>query len=224
MISKALLISFAPIAGSTLYLVWLHYSLTRKVQCKTTSGVQATTVTLPREILEKASEYVILHEKASKIVPTGILPQYDSPGALLTTYLRHTMTSFSYYPFTWIIRFLTKSPSDRVTFTPTYLQNLEFVEGDLVCGVYRVAKRTPDTVELIFDTSGSYKGPPMHGMLAVGIDEREEQTTFLNEVFMWRGKNERPVPLEGFGRWIHTIIATSLVESGTQKLIKSAET
>ena len=186
--------------------------------------MQATTVTLPTEVLEDASRYVIMHETASKAVPTDALPRYNSPEVLLTTYMRHTMTAFSNYPPAWIIHFLIKSPSDRATFNSAYIKNLNFQEGDLVCGVYRVVKRTSNSVELLFDAPESYRGPPATGMLATKVEQRGEQTVFLNDVILWRKKHESPVPLEsGIGRWMHAIIAMSLMENGTQKLIKSAK-
>jgi hypothetical protein len=138
--------------------------------------------------------------------------------------MRHNMVSFSNYPPSWIIYFLIRSASDRATFAATHLQNLNFEKGDVVCGVYRVVKRTPNSVALLLDAPESYKGPPASGMIVSSIEQRGEETVFLNDVFLWRTKSESPVPLEGgLGKWMHSIIAMSLVESSTQKLMKAAK-
>jgi hypothetical protein len=220
--SKVLIASVAPIAGSALYLVWLHHSLTRKVESKTSRILHVTSTSLPKDVIENSSDYIVMHEETSKAVSTASLLRYESPEELLTTYVRHTMVAFSGYPPAWIFRFLIKSPSDRVSLYPKYIEKLDFKEGDLVNGVYRVSKRTSNSVELIGDPPASYRGPAVDVMIVSGIEARGDQTVFSNDVFMWRTKSEKPVPIESaVGRFMHTIIATSLVEHGTKKLIQS---
>lgn len=213
----------APIAAGTLYVIYLHSSLTRKVQCNTTYGIQPTSAKLPDE-LDKAKDpnLIIIHEQATKVVSNSSLPDL-SLDHMLTVYIRDNMVRFSNYPFTLIIYFLCPAESRR-SFSKPYLSQLPFHPGDRVCGAYVVHDRAtlPNSAKLsiYLDAPKGFSGPALKGVIAVSIERLGKNTVFTNDVVMWRGSSEKALPLEGrLGRYLHTIIATALVEGGTNMLV-----
>ncbi|KAF1809519.1 hypothetical protein P152DRAFT_159546 [Eremomyces bilateralis CBS 781.70] len=210
-----------PLATTALYLHHLHSSLTKNVHCHTTPHLQSPSLSLPASIPRDGSTHLIMHERATKVVPTPALPRYPDPRAILTTYLRHNMVAFSRYPPAWMLYFAISDVGVRKTFSAPYLTSLNYEIGDLVNGVYRVITRTDSKVEMLFDPPRSYRGPAVTGLLAVEIREEGEQTVFVNDTVMWREKGGKAVVLEGkVGRWTHEIIAAGLVEGGTKWLME----
>jgi len=215
-----------PIAGSAAYAIWLHRSITRSIRVTFTkeTSLSSNDLSLPQDVLEDPANFEVWHEHAEKTVPVSTLPLDDS-ATRLTKYLRHNMTAWSRSWPAWIIWFLVKSPTDRKMFSAEYLQSLDYRLGDRVCAVYRVVKREPSRAELIYDVPESYKGPMVKVLLASSIEEREKEKefAFVNDVYMWRRKNESAVPFEtAAGRFMHTMIVGNLMNGGVSKLMEEA--
>ena len=208
-----------PFASAALYLAYLHITLSSKVQCQTTPGLQDATIAVPDAVRGKPEEYIIHHECARKMVPTASL-ETTPDSEMLTLFLRHTMTAFSRYPPAWGLWYLTKNTKDRDTFNPTYIQSLQFIPGDRVCGVYIVTLRDRGCVTLTLDAPASYVGPRVEGLLVVEIKEDGSQTAFSNHTVIWREKDRGSAGvLEGaVGRWMHGLQVRSLIENGVKQL------
>ena len=217
-----------PVVSAGAYLAYQHYSLSRKVTCRTTPYLQASSIVLPSPISSNESTYIVSHELACKRISRIEL---DTPtatnqdlNALLTRFVRHTMSSFSRYPPAYILYYLTKSPSDRQTFNAKYLQSLDFQPGDRVCGVYVVSSRSNNRVTLLLDAPKSYKGPRMEGMIVVEVEYEGDEVEFRNHTIMWRKKGEgEKGPLESaVGRWVHALMVRALVEGGVKEVSASS--
>ena len=211
----------APVfVGPIIYLAYLHLSLARKVQCQTKHYIQDKTITIPTTVEDDPEKYIIHHERARKSIPSTSLESFSKP-EIPTRFLRHTMATFSGYPPAWGIWYLIKDTKDRDTFSLPYIQALEFVPGDRVCGVYVVSSRDEERIALTLDAPESYKGPVVEGMLVIELKDEENETTFINHTIMWRekGKGSAGVLESPGGRWMHGLIARGLVESGVQKLL-----
>ena len=152
----------------------------------------------------------MIHDIASKPVQKELLPALDT-NTLLTTYLRSTMVRFSSFPQAWVLRLI----SDRTTFRKAYIQNLEFEDGDVVCGLYRVVLRTEEKVEFLL------KQGSVEGRLVVGVKPRGADMEFYSETVMWKGKDDKAaMPLErAVPKWLHELASWSLLESGTNHLV-----
>ena len=69
--SYKLLLTTLPLAGSALYLTYLHFSLSRKVECQTTPYLRDATLTVPDMVKDNPKEYILHHESARKSIPTA---------------------------------------------------------------------------------------------------------------------------------------------------------
>jgi hypothetical protein len=215
-----LLLAALPFAGSALYLTYLHYSLSRKVHCRTTHHLQDDTLPVPDSVRSSPEKYTIHHECAKKSIPTtslGTSSEHDLP----KLFLRHTLATFSRYPPAWGIWYMIKDPEDRRTFDPAYIRSLDFAPGDRVCGVYAISARDPARIVLALDAPNSYTGPRVEGILVVDVQKGESYTTFTNHTVMWRekGKGSAGVLESAGGRWMHGFMVRGLVESGISQLL-----
>jgi len=220
---KVLLASL-PFAGSALYLAYLHVTLSRRVQCRTTPYLQDRSISIPSTAQTSPEDCIVHHECARKTVARESLGG-STPEELLTAFLRHTTTMFSTRPPAWVIWHMIKDAKDRESFNAVYIRSLRFLPGDRVCGVYVVTGRDQERITLTLDAPASYRGPSVEGFLVVGVKEEGGQTTFINHTVMWRekGKGSAGV-LEGkFGRWMHALMVRGLVEGGVQQLCKEIE-
>jgi len=213
-----------PFAGSALYLAYLHTTLSRKVQCRTTPYLQDKSIPIPSTAQTSPEDCIVHHECARKTVARESLGG-SRPEELLAPFLRHTMAIFSTRPPAWGIWFMIKDAKDRDSFSAAYIRSLRFSPGDRVCGVYVVTSRDNERVTLTLDAPASYKGPPVDGILVVEVKEERDRITFINHTVMWRekGKGHAGV-LEGkFGRWMHALMVRGLVEGGVQQLCRGIE-
>ena len=199
------------------YLKHKHSNLEAKVNRHTASGQDLSEErskghlqNLPQAQLSTSSTPSLLHEKCSITIHNYAISS-DSPEHF-TRLLRHNMSSFAHYPQAWI--FWLMSPKHRHTFSRSCIERLDFVEGDLVCGVYRVVKAEPAYVEL------SMEVPPRFGKVAGLLIVRLETdpdlgVVLITETLQWTldgtVKNlplSRPLP-----KFLHEIASASLLVS-----------
>lgn len=208
------LIASAIIIGTPIvYLSIIHSRLSKTIRHATKKGTLTATSTsnvdsISHEVLKE--ECFMIHDIASKPIRKELLPAVDT-NALLTAYLRYTMVRFSSFPQAWVMRLI----SDRATFGKTYIENLEFKDGDVVCGLYRVVLKTEEKVEFLL------KQGTVEGRLAIGIKPGGEEMVFYSETVMWKGKNDKTVmPLErAVAKWLHELAAWWLLDLGTKYLV-----
>jgi hypothetical protein len=208
------LITSAIIIGTPIvYLNFVHARLSQRIHHTTKKGtLTATEISNVDSISPTVTEEkcFMIHDIASKAVRKELLPALDA-NTLLTTYISNTMTRFSSFPQAWVLRLI----SDRATFKKTYIEKLEFKDGDVVCGVYRVVLRTEEKVELLM------KQGSVEGRLVVGIEPEGEDLVFYSETVMWKGKGDKTVmPLErAVPKWLHELASWWLLDLGTNYLI-----
>ena len=207
-----LITSVIVIGTPILCLSIVHSRLSRLVHHATQKGTLTAKETsnidsIPEHELKE--QCFMVHDIASKPIPKDLLPPLDTH-ALLTAYLRYTMVRFSNFPQAWILRLI----GDRGTFQRRHLQTLDFREGDVVNGLYRVVLRQDDKVEFLL------KQGSVEGRLVVGMRDQDEEMVFYSETVMWKRKDDRTVmPLERvLPKWLHELASWSLLEAGTKFL------
>jgi len=146
--------------------------------------------TIPQKLKDYPSEYLISHETASKTIPLDRLADQALLNVLIK-YLRANMHSFTYTPQSPLLKSMIKSSSGKESFSPTYLSKLDFNEGDLVCGVFRVSCKgeaeDEARIELALDPDESFTGPRGEGRLVSRIVRRGSDVIFINgELIMLR--------------------------------------
>jgi len=127
----------------------------------------------------------------------------------------------SRFPQAYLLR-LVSTPDERKTFQQGHISTLNFVEGDIVCGVYRVAARTESKVEFEMKPMGIVQG----GRLVIGIEANGDELVCSSETVMWKRAGEkRLMPLEmGVARWMHELASWWLLDSGTRYLAALKQT
>lgn len=214
-------------SSAVLYAFHLHRSLSLNI--KHSGGVGLLKVdddnetiieSLPPDLADP-SKYYIIHDFASKRVPSAKLPTYGDPNQLLTRYLRRNMTCFAKTPQALLLRLVFKEPEARKTFDASFIQGLDFVPGDVVCGAYRVAVRTANKVEFAMVPLEGF--PPVDGRLVTSIQPNGDQTLFVTETLQWKRREEKVVlPLERKSmKWLHELVSWWLLETGTRWLCDS---
>ena len=237
------------IAIPSIRLVRLHQQLDKVITNFYSLGPYAKDVArssphprLPESVASNPENYRIFYDVATKSVPRSLLPGYDYE-EMLTLYLRRNMIAFSRMPQAYLL-WLTASKEDRASFTKEYLSKLDFREGDLVSGFYRVLSRDgglcafsmarglvegrlvvsieDETSKLDVET-GVWMALPQ--IEAKGEMSEREMTMFKIETFMWVLKDEKTVmPMErSLPRWMHETGAWWMMDSGTKWLCRMKE-
>lgn len=214
-------------SSAVIYTIYLHRSLSHLVKHKGGNGFvnsddenRLIIESLPPELADP-SNFVVINDVASKLIPSAKLPKYDEPNLMLTNYLRWTMSRFSRFPQAWMLRMVFKSPEAKKTFGASFIQTLDFSPGDIVCGAYHVQVRSPTKVE--FGMISAAGLPPIDGRLVVSIQEQGDHTLFMTETLQWRRREESfQLPLERKSmKWLHELASWWLLEAGTRWLCES---
>jgi hypothetical protein len=214
-----------PAASPFIYAIWLHYTLSRDTKSESgqvdTSKLAFTYV--PEEVPTSDSNTLVFHETVSKAIPKDSLSKEHQADldTLLTTFLRANMQTFARLPQAMMLKRLMSAPQDRATFESLHLDTISFLPLDRVCGVYLIVRREDQRIELVMDAPDSYRGPVFKGVMVIGLQERQGEIMFMNDLWMWRKKNEAKVPIEGgIGGWMHLFFVKWLVDKETRLLMK----
>ncbi|KAG4443284.1 hypothetical protein IFR05_001228 [Cadophora sp. M221] len=212
-LATTLLIGY-PIAN----VLYLHWSLSRIIQHgkesqRLTSRVKKTVSSIPEEAF--SADHVMVHDWAQRSIPASKVPDL-SLDELITLYLRHTMSQFSRLPQAYLLKTIADA-EERKTFETDYISTLDFKEGDLVHGIYRVIARSGGEVEFALKPLGVVKG----SRLVIAIERKGDEFVCSSETVMWKDAGERGLmPLErGIMKWMHEIAAWGLLRSGTKYLM-----
>jgi hypothetical protein len=226
-------LAILPLAIPIGYLSYLDRAVA--TQCKTATGIRdrrkriATIpptiprpVTLPQEVDSDDSEWVLAYERiVSRPLDLSSIP-YDLEtdlATVLTTYVRATMTAFSWTPQAFVLRASAGDDAVKETFDSQFIQGLSFRGDERVNGFWRVTHRGDggvegnERVEMALDAPPTYRGPVIRGVIVAGMERQGDgDVVFVNETWMWRRQGEAPVLLEGrIGQWLHVVLSGWLV-------------
>lgn len=229
-------VAVLPLVIPAAYLLYLNRSVSK--QCRKATGIRdkkkriATLppnvprpVTLPQGIESDDSEWVLAYERiVSRAFHPSSLPfnLETDLSTVLTTYVRATMTTFSWTPQAFMLRMAAGDEETKKTFDTRFIQSLDFRDDDRVNGFWRVVHRGNggvkgnERVEMALDAPSAYRGPLVMGVIVAGIERQGDgDVVFINETWMWRMQNEAPVLLEGLiGKWLHVVLSGWLVTKG----------
>ena len=204
------------------YIKHKHSNLEAKVNRHTVSAQERSDARLkghlqsvPQALLSTSNTPALLHEKCSIPIPNYAIT--DNSPEHFTKLLRHNMSSFAYYPQAWI--FWLMLPKHRHTFSRSYIKRLVFVEGDFVCGVYRVVKAQPTYVELSMEVPPRFGA--VAGLLVVRLETTQDSGVVLTtETLQWTlNGNVKDLPLsKPLPKFMHEVASASLLVSGAEYL------
>jgi len=137
------------------------------------------------------------------------------------------MLSFTHTPQSPLLKSMISSPKGKTSFSATYLADLEFEPGDLVCGIFRVVCKECNgddgaRIEMALDPDEGFRGPRGEGRVIGRVVERGGDVVFLNDTVMWRKRvGGKPEILESrLGGWLHELMVLWLVDSGVRAVMK----
>ena len=212
-----LLVPPVVIGSALVYLFLLYQRLASRILHTSHAGtlrncVSNTITSIPKAIYTE--EYRSVYDHASRPVPRRLLPG-TAPEELFTKLVRRNMSTFVLFPQAWAI-WATTPFAQRHTFKASYIDSLDFQEGDIVCGLYRVIVRTSNTVELEF-----MEPAPVQGRLVINFQEIDATLAFSTGMAMWENRNDKTImPLERpVARPLHQMTAWWLLDSGVRYLM-----
>jgi hypothetical protein len=210
--------------GSAVYFYTFHQRLSSRIQHKSHRGKLSAPSPKPIEIESVpetifTDQYFALYDHSSKSVSRDALPKNVPTEQLFTKLVRRNMTAFTRFPQALMIRLISRAPEEQQSFKASHLSSLDFNEGDLVCGVYRVIARAENKVEFEIKMKNMEF---INGRLALSFLETEGKVIFSSETLMWRRSDEsQPMPLEKpLLRWMHETAAWWLLDSGVKYLME----
>ncbi|KAJ5629907.1 hypothetical protein N7528_003564 [Penicillium herquei] len=207
--------------SSVLYFLVFHHRLSSRIDHTSQKGTLSknpkpvTINSIPQSVF--TDQYFALHDRASKSVLRESLPCSIPTELLFTRLARRNMTIFTHFPQALMIRLMSNSSEEKRSFKASHIASLDFHEGDLVCGVYRVVARSNNKVEFEIKLKGMEF---VNGRLALSFKEEGNTVVFCTETVMWRRVDEKQtMPLEKpVLRWMHETAAWWLIDSGVKYL------
>ncbi|OBT70359.1 hypothetical protein VE03_00309 [Pseudogymnoascus sp. 23342-1-I1] len=225
-----LLVSALAVAAPIAYLSYLHSSLSKTTSHVRSSGpltraAVADISSVPVSVL--GGDYKMVRDRAWKRVPKEEMPDLEG-GEMVKLYLRETMGLFARrFPQAYLLRAV--APGGARTFERAYIEGCGFEVGEVVAGVYRVAKREGGreggSVEFEMVMGVEKREGAPEGRLVVGGREVEGEWEWWSETVMWIEEGGK-MPLEKRGvRWLHEVAAWWLLGRGVAYLkgLKKAE-
>lgn len=167
--------------------------------------------TIPRAVY--SGRYFAQYDVCSKSVGRSALPQDERIDLLFTKLIRRNMMASMLLPQALMFRSSSRTVEEEKSLQISHIANLDFREGDLVCGIYRVKKRSRETVEFGVRLKDMEF---LDGRLAISFWEEGNEIHFCNEMMLWRLCREpRTMPLEKpLLRWMHKTSVLWLLDSG----------
>ncbi|KAJ5279699.1 hypothetical protein N7478_005071 [Penicillium angulare] len=208
--------------SSVVYFYVFHQRLSSRIEHTSRQGKLASSKAKPmiiKSIPESTftDQHFALHDCASKSVPRSSLPASISTEILFTKLVRRNMTIFTHFPQALMIRLISRTLEEKKSFKASHIATLDFHEGDLVCGLYRVVSRSSNKVEFEIKMKNMEF---INGRLAIGFEEKGDEVVFCTETMMWRCADEKQaMPLEKpVLHWMHETAAWWLIDSGIRYL------
>lgn len=249
--TAAIAAAVLPVVGSAVYLLQLHSRISRETtrsrgRYRSSSSCPEPPRALPAHVSSDTEGVVLHYERVvSHPIPAASLVRSwapstttsTQPSALLQSYLSATHLAFSRTPQACALWCFIKNADARRTFTNGYIVNLPFAVGDRVNGAYSVVyvgagpESNSERVELVLDPPPGYNGPTPKGLIISEVHRVDEESEglagdhviFINETWMWRKPDERPVLLEGgLPGWIHALTSGWLILNGLKSVQSDA--
>ena len=207
------------------YARYLHRSFRSQVQHHSIDAVGRRAAsehgeieTLPRELLDHPENFRVIHDRDEKKLANPKVFECDHAEELFTKLTRHNMAAFSNLPQSWIMSTMAKTPEQRSSFKKSHLHDIQYREGDLFCGFYRVIKRTPFKVEIDMEPPPGVG--PLSGRLVVSLNRSGEGALLRTETLQWTEKGSKTaLPLERPPiRFMHEMATFWLLVSGAEYL------
>lgn len=203
--------------SSAIYLYYFHQSLSSRIHHSSHYGTlppstSDTITSIPKAVYTE--EYYTVYDYASRPVSRRCLPGLE-PAELFTRLIRRNMSTFARFPQSWTIWVITPF-AQRNSFKASHIRSLDFKEGDIVCGLYRVVARTSSSVEFEFMPPS-----PAKGRLVLRFQDADGDMVFSSETVMWKSKDDRTqIHLERPGlKFMHEMAAWWLLDSGVRYLM-----
>lgn len=233
-ITTALALLTTATLTTTLYLRHRHRTLRAQVTTRTLTS-PAALPSLPAALTANPSAYHAIHTQdtipLSAPTTTHLLHPSNAPPAqnLFTQLLQRNMHAFARRaPQSYALRLLARTPEQRRSFSHHHISRLQFAEGDLACGVYRVLARDPTRCEMGMDatTTGtparglppSFGGRLVTALILPGDGEGGEgvlRTETLQWVSLADARAGFALPLERRAmRWLHELASWGLLVQG----------
>ncbi|KAK4234115.1 hypothetical protein C8A03DRAFT_47484 [Achaetomium macrosporum] len=234
-----------PLAVPVTYLLYLDRALSK--QFKTATGIRnrkklasalppaiSRPNSLPPEVDSDDSEWVLVCERVVSMPVRPYHLLYEPKARLsgiLTTYIRASMTAFSWTPQALILWACAGDSAARKTFNGQFIRNLEFRHGDRVNGFWRVVYRDTgaahgdsERLEMALDPPPNYRGPVVRGLVVAAVEKQSDGSiVFVNETWMWRKQSENSVLLErSAGQWLHVLLSEWLVMKGLRAVAEES--
>ncbi|KAJ5312807.1 hypothetical protein PENANT_c007G00150 [Penicillium antarcticum] len=220
---RLILTATAIITGSSVvYFYVFHQRLASTIQHKAHRGtLTASTNPTGIESIPDAvftDQYFTIADSSSKSVLRACLPENESTEQLFKRLVRRNMTAFSRFPQALMLKMALRTPEEKHSFKRSHISCLDFKEGDLACGIYRVKLRKENRVEFEMQMKTM---DFVNGRLAISCQEKEDSIVFRSETVMWRKADEsRIMPLERPAiRWMHETAMMWLIDSGARYLM-----
>ena len=232
--SSRILIASVAIAATTTaamvaYIRTWHHSLRSQITTRTVSSSERSSVcaereleSLPQDLLANPDNYRVAHFRIPLPTHLRLLTRADAE-QMFTALMRRNMKLFSRRLLqSYLLRLIAKDAEQKASFQIKVIDSLEFEEGDLVCGVYRVTHRRAKKCEFgMHDPNGRF--PASFGgrlVTSVVLGPDGEGEILRAETLQWVGKDEgMTLPLERESmRWMHEIASWWLLVSGAQWL------
>lgn len=225
-ITRALFASGAiAVASAYLYGRYLHQSLASQVRHRNGSAVARIEAdksgqleSLPKELLDNPNRFRIVHDIDEKSIPDADLFNDSNMEQLFTKLVRRNMSAFANLPQSWMMRTMARTTEQRQSFQKAHLASIDYKEGDLFCGFYRVIRRSPAKVEVKMEP------PPgagaLDGRLVISLNERADEVLLRTETLQWIAVDSQTIlPLERAPvRFMHETASWWLLVSGAKYL------
>ncbi|KAK4497621.1 hypothetical protein PRZ48_010274 [Zasmidium cellare] len=218
------------VAGVVLYPLAYYWSLGRQLilthpnaSSRSASLDCGEISSLDEDMISNPKYYRIVHDKVTKRIPTFTVTLSPKHERMFTALLRHNFELFSFRSLQGYLLYGV-FPDQKHTWTKEYLQDCKFEEGDIICGVFEVAKRTPLRCELAMRSNKSFG--PIAGLMVVSLRPRGEGAVLTNETIQWTKKdNGIYLPLEKWWtRWLHNYVSRYTATSAAKYLEELART
>lgn len=221
-VATAIAIPAAAAVGTCVYLYSLNARVSRFTHVSTGKRLLPSSPpfmsdvpqSLPADVSSAESSYVVAMERVTMdAIPDSCLKYTGDQ--LLVAYTRAVQIGFASTPQAVLIRRMISEPEVKATFDRDFIAAVDFNEGEVVAGIWRVSTRTDKRVECVAAPPASYKGERVGIVIVAAIQKSVAGTVLVNETWMWRKPNEKQTLIESpLGGWFHALLAKWLVWKG----------
>lgn len=211
--------------GAYTYATYLRRSLQIQIRHQSIDAAgrraasnQGELESLPGDLLDYPQNFRIVHDRDERRLSKISAIDRQDAGELFTKLVRRNMAAFSNLPQSWMMSMMAKTPEQRESFKKSHLLGIDYREGDLFCGFYRVIKRGPLKVEI--DMEPPPRVGSMSGRLVFSLHRTMDGAFLRTETLQWVAKDaETTLPLEKPPiRFMHEIASAWLLVSGAEYL------